>query len=86
MDASAVHRNNDLRGITSCPLVWQACLAQRFEMVRDIAIISAHSSEPFLVLVGKCRLDAEGRIHLPTSSINLVKLRKVGCQVHAGRT
>jgi hypothetical protein len=55
-------------------------------MVRDIAIVSAHGSEPLLVLKGKRRLDAEGCIYLAASSVNLVKLRKVSRQVHAGRT
>jgi hypothetical protein len=36
-------------------------------MVRDIAIVSAHSSEPLLVLKGKRRLDAEGCIYLATA-------------------
>ena len=55
-------------------------------MVRDIAIVSTDSSEPFLVLERKCRLDAEGFSHLAARSVNLVELREVGRQVHAGRT
>jgi hypothetical protein len=58
-------------------LVGQTRLAERFEMMRDIAIVSAHQSKPSLVLKGKCRLDAEGCIYLPARSLNLTKLHKV---------
>jgi len=52
-------------------------------MVRDIAIASAHGSEPPLVFDREGWLDAEGRIDLAASGVNLAKLRKVGRQVHA---
>jgi hypothetical protein len=55
-------------------------------MVRDIAIALAHSGEPPLVFNGECWLNAEGRIYLAASGVNLAKLRKVSRQVHAGPT
>ena len=65
--------------------VWQTCLAQRFKMASDIAIVSAHSGEPFLVLKGECRLDSEGGIDLAPSRVDLVKLRKVCGQMYPRR-
>jgi len=42
-------------------------------MVRDIAIALAHSGEPPLVFNGECWLNAEGRIYLAASGVNLTR-------------
>jgi hypothetical protein len=42
-------------------------------MVGDIAIAPAHSGEPPVVFNGECWLNAEGRIYLAASGVNLAK-------------